>query len=159
MGKTRLALEGATAAGPAYPAGVWLADLAPLADPELVPAAPAAALGVREAPGRPLVATLIGALRPRRLLLVLDNCEHLLDACARLAEALLRACPRVTILATSREPLGIMGETAWRLSSLALPWPPPAPRSQPARRHRDAGGAEAVRLFVDRARAVRPASP
>src|SRR5262245_23669689 len=90
-GKTRLALEAAGALRPAYPDGVWLAELAPLADPALVPEAVATALGVREEPGRPLVATLADALRPKRLLLVLDNCEHLLAACAALAEALLRA--------------------------------------------------------------------
>ena len=92
-GKTRLALQAAADALEAYPDGVWLVELAALADPALVPQAVAAAVGVREEPGRPLLATLTDALRPKRLLLVLDNCEHLLDACARLADALLRACP------------------------------------------------------------------
>ena len=106
MGKTRLALRVAADVVPEYPDGVWLAELAALADPALVPQAVAAAVGVREAPGRALPATLADALRPRRLLLVLDNAEHLVDACARLADALLRASPGLTILATSREPLG-----------------------------------------------------
>ena len=122
-----------------YPDGVWLVELAALADPALVPQAVAAAVGVREEPGRPLLATLTGALRPRRLLLLLDNCEHLLEACARLADALLRACPHLTVLATSREALGIAGETAWRVPSLVAPRPPrpPAPLA--------GGGADAVR--------------
>src|SRR5262249_40856808 len=88
-GKTRLALQAAAELLGAYPDGAWLVELAALSDPALVPQAVAAAVGVREEPGRPLLATLTDALRPRRLLLVLDNCEHLLDACARLAEALL----------------------------------------------------------------------
>src|SRR5262249_16616015 len=138
---------------PAYPDGVWLAELDALRDPGLVPAAVAAPLGVREEPGRPLLATLADALRPRRLLLVLDNCEHLLDASARLADARLRAGPRLTPLATSREALGIAGETVWRVPSLALPTVPdphhPPPVETLAR-------CEAVALFVDRAQAVQP---
>ena len=129
-------------------------ELAALRDPGLVPQAVAAAVGVREEPGRPLLATLTDALRPKRLLLVLDNCEHLLDACARLADALLRACPHLTVLATSREALGIAGETVWRVPSLAAPGgaatarhPPPV---EALTRY------EAVALFVDRARAVQP---
>src|SRR4029453_7040316 len=94
----------------AYPDGVWLAELAALADPALVPQAVAVAVGVREEPGRPLLPTLTAALAPRRVLLVLDNGEHLLDACARLVDALLRACPHVRLLCTSREALGIAGE-------------------------------------------------
>jgi predicted ATPase len=149
-GKTRLALQAAADALEAYPDGVWLVELAPLADPALVPQAVAAALGVREEPGRPLAATLTDALTPKRLLLVLDNCEHVLEACARLADALLRACPRLRVLATSREALGIGGETAWRVPSLTLPdaeHPPPIGALLQA---------EAVRLFIDRALAVRP---
>ena len=153
-GKTRLALQVAADALEAHPDGVWLAELGALADPALVPQAVAAAVGVREEPGRPLVATLTDALRPKRLLLVLDNCEHLLDACARLADALLRACPHATVLATSREALGIAGETAWRVPSLSLPAPrdaePPLPPEALTRY-------EAVRLFVDRAVAAQPA--
>src|SRR4029453_14509332 len=106
---------------PGFADGVWLVELAALADPALVPQAVGTAGGVREEPGRPLLATLTDALRHRHLLLLLDNCEHLLDACARLADALLRACPHLTVLATSREGLGIGGEVTWRVPSLALP--------------------------------------
>ena len=104
-----------------YPQGVWLADLAPIADPAGVPAAVADAVGVREEVGQPLLATLVAALRLRHLLLVLDNCEHLLDACALLVQALLRGCPGVTVLATSREGIGLAGEIVWRVPSMALP--------------------------------------
>jgi transcriptional regulator with XRE-family HTH domain len=110
VGKTRLALQAAAGALPAYPDGVWLVELAPLADPARVPQAVAAALGVREEAGRPLLETLTDALRPRRLLLVLDNCEHLVEAAARLVDALLRGCPGLRVLATSRELLGIAGD-------------------------------------------------
>ena len=136
--------------GAPFPDGVWLAELAALADQALVPHAVAAAVGVLEQPGRPLMATLADTLRPRRLLLVLDNCEHLVAACAALVETLLRACPDVVILATSREPLGIAGEAPFRVPSLALPDP----------QHLPPIGAlaqvEAVRLFADRAAVVRP---
>ena len=150
VGKTRLALQIAAEVRPAYADGVWLVDLAALPDPALVPQAVAGALGVREEPGRPLLATLTDALRPRHILLVLDNCEHLLDACARLADALLRACPTLTVLATSREALGIHGDVPWRVPSLAVPdaqYPPSAP-------HLSAYAA--ARLFIDRARAAWP---
>jgi non-specific serine/threonine protein kinase len=152
VGKTRLALEAAGALRPAYPDGVWLAELAALADPALVAHAVAAATGVREQPGRPLAATLADALRDKRLLLVLDNCEHLVEACARLAEALLRACPALTVLATSREALGVAGEAPWRVPSLTLP---PLPDDGPAPAAALAG-VEAVLLFAARAAAARP---
>src|SRR5262249_10870600 len=102
-GKTRLALQAAAkalvpaAGGGAVPDGVWLVELAALTDPGLVPQAVAGVVGVREEPGHPLLATLAAALRPKRLLLLLDNCEHLLEACAHLADGLLRACPTLTI--------------------------------------------------------------
>ena len=150
VGKTRLALEVAGQTAGAWPDGVWLVELAPLAEPGLVTQAVAAALGVREVAGQPLAATLAERLGRRRLLLVLDNCEHLLDACARLAEALLRACPTLTILATSREALGLAGETVFRVPSLTLP-DPDHPPPVAALTH-----SEAVRLFVDRALAVLP---
>jgi predicted ATPase len=149
-GKTRLALQAAAAVLDAYPDGVWLAELGALADPGNVPQAVAAAVGVREEPGRPLLATLTDALKPRRLLLVLDNCEHLVDACARLADALLRACPQVHLLATSREALGIAGETPRRVPSLALP-DARQPPSAEAVAH-----SEAVRLFAERAATAAP---
>ena len=150
-GKTRLALQAAADALEASPDGVWLAELAALADPALVPQAVAAAVGVREEPGRPLLATLTDALRPKRLLLVLDNCEHLLDACARLADALLRACPHLRVLATSREALGIAGEVPYRVPSLALP-----DAQRTGRPPRALAPSEAVRLFVERAAVVQP---
>jgi non-specific serine/threonine protein kinase len=161
VGKTRLALEAAGALRPAYPDGIWLAELAALADPALVPQAVATATGVRERPGRPLVATLTDALEPKRLLLVLDNCEHLVAACARLADALLRACPHLTVLATSREALGIAGETVWRVPSLSAPEETGAAgREVPAAGAPDVAGDlaryAAVRLFCERAAAVRP---
>ena len=153
-GKTRLALTTAAGLVAAYPDGVWLVELAALTDAALAPHAVAAALGVREEAQRPLIATLAEALHAKRLLLVLDNCEHLIAACAALAQTLLGACPRLQILATSREALGIAGETAWCVPSLALP---PAPSST-----KDAGVEdelmryEAVRLFVDRATSALP---
>jgi predicted ATPase len=154
VGKTRLALQAAADASGAYPDGVWLAALAALADAALVPETVAAAVGVREEPGRPLLGSLTDALRPKRLLLVLDNCEHLLDACAALADALLRACPHLHILATSREALGIAGETVWRVPSLSLPDAgDPAHPAPPAALTQS----EAVRLFLDRAVGVQPA--
>jgi predicted ATPase/class 3 adenylate cyclase len=153
-GKTRLALQAAADVLDAHPDGVWLVELAALADPAIVPQTVAAAVGVREAPGRPVLATLTDALKPRRLLLVLDNCEHLLDACARLADALLRACPHLRLLCTSREALGIAGEAAWRVPSLPVPADggaaPPAPGAA------GLAGYAAVRLFAERAAAVRP---
>jgi predicted ATPase/DNA-binding SARP family transcriptional activator/DNA-binding CsgD family transcriptional regulator len=146
-GKTRLALEAARGLVGAYPDGAWLVELAPLSDPELVPQAVATTLGVREQPGSPLLDALLGALRDREMLLVLDNCEHLIDAAARLAQVLLNSCPRLRVLATSREPLGVGGEVVWRVAPLSLP------------ATADGGSTveglaryEAVRLFVDRAR-------
>src|SRR6185437_12873063 len=91
-GKTRLALQVAADLVEAYPDGVWLVELAPLADPDLIPGVVAAALAAREVPGEPILTTLFAALLSRQILLVLDNCEHLIDACARLVEALLRHC-------------------------------------------------------------------
>jgi non-specific serine/threonine protein kinase len=159
MGKTRLALRAASDAQVAQADGVWLADLGSLADPALVPQVVAAAVGVREEPGQPLLTTLTDALRRKRLLLVLDNCEHLLDAAARCAAALLRACPGVRVLATSREALGLAGETVWTVPPLTVP--PDGRRGGPGGTD-DAldGGAlaryAAVRLFADRAVSVRP---
>src|SRR6266536_2676743 len=120
VGKTRLALQLAGEALDAYADGVWLVELAPLVDPALVPQTVAAVLGVQEELGRPLLDTLAEALRSRQQLLVLDNCEHLVAACASLADRLLRACRHLEILATSREALGIAGETAWWVPTFAL---------------------------------------
>ena len=148
VGKTRLALKVATTLAEGYPGGAWLVELAPVADPVLVPAAVATALGARERPGQPLTETLASHLHHRRMLLVLDNCEHLIDAVAALAEVLLRACPDLRVLATSREALGIPGEAVWPVPPLAAP-----PLDDTAL---SLGGYEAVRLFVDRAVAAEP---
>ena len=120
-GKTRLALAVASELVEGFEDGVWMVDLAPLADPSLVAQAVASTLGVREQPGRSLTETLSDYLASKKVLLVLDNCEHLIEACAELAEALLRSCPELRVLATSREALGITGEVAWPVPSLSLP--------------------------------------
>ncbi|MGI8552118.1 MAG: ATP-binding protein [Dehalococcoidia bacterium] len=194
-GKTRLALAVAAGCLPGQPTladgwnpetvplhvpdGVWLVELAAIGEPALVPQAVAAMFGLREQPGRTLVETLVGALQSKRLLLVLDNCEHLVDACAALAAALLRVCPDVRILATSRESLGIDGEAVWRVPSLSLPSlslfdeayttgqspvshvgmgsAPPAAAAGPGSDLLSAVlESEAVQLFLDRARLVQP---
>ena len=110
-GKTRLALEAARALDAELAGAVWFVDLAPLGDPALVDAELAATLGVAEQVSQPLIEAVADALRGRQALLVLDNCEHLVDACAAAAEALLRAAPSLRILATSRETLRVPGET------------------------------------------------
>jgi predicted ATPase/DNA-binding SARP family transcriptional activator/DNA-binding CsgD family transcriptional regulator len=152
-GKTRLALAvaGDLAGRGAFRDGVWLVELAGLSDPALVPRAVAAALGVPEAPTCPLLATLAGALRGRELLLVLDNCEHLVAACAECCGALLAAAPGLHILATSRVVLGVPGENPWPVPPLSLP-----PAERPATPSALANS-EAVQFFVDRARWRRPA--
>src|SRR5260370_11038948 len=123
IGKTRLALELAQEVIPTYTDGVALAEFAALADPFLVPQVVASALRVQEQPGRPLLQTLVDALRSRQLLLVLDNCEHLVQTCAELAETLLRACQQARILATSRQPLRIGAAHACRPPPPAVPRP------------------------------------
>ncbi|MBV9544512.1 MAG: tetratricopeptide repeat protein [Chloroflexi bacterium] len=150
IGKTRLALRLASDLVDAFVDGVWLVQLAPVADKVLVPWTVAAALGVHEQPGRPIVVSLAERLARGHALLVLDNCEHLVSACAELSEGLLRACPSLRILATSRQSLGAEGETAFPVPPLALPAP-----TSPA----DRDGLqqfEAVRLFVERASAAAP---
>ena len=149
-GKTQLALQVAAGLVDAFPDGVWLVELAPLQAPHLVPYAVAAVLGRRERAGEALIDTLVAYLKARELLLVLDNCEHLIDACADLAERLLAGCPRVRLLATSRERLRIGAETTWRVPS--LPAPDPRATLAPA----DLLAYPAVRLFVERAQAVQP---
>ncbi len=140
VGKTRLAIQvSAQVAGESsqFPQGVWYVDLAPITDPELVPLTVARALGLPDQPGRSTMDTLLRFVRDRHLLVVLDNCEHLLDASAELVVALLSGAPRLTLLATSREAIGVAGEVSWRVPSLSL-------------------ADEAIALFTDRARHARP---
>ena len=150
-GKTRLALEVARDLVSIYPDGVWLATLAQLSEGDLVPQAVATALQVPERPGQPLTDTLVEASEANELLLVLDNCEHLVEAAADLVDTLLDSCPHLRVLATSREPLGISGEVNWVVPLLSLP----------AKANEESNGeatiesllrSEALRLFVDRAR-------
>jgi predicted ATPase/DNA-binding CsgD family transcriptional regulator len=144
-GKTRLALE--VAAGLLTDAGdgVWFADLAPLGDPDHVAVAVADVLGVRREPDRPVLDALVAAVGGRSLLVVLDNCEHLIGACAKLADTLLRGCPNLALLATSREPLGIDGEYVYPVPSMGVPADGDDAEAIRA--------SEAVRLFEDRAAA------
>jgi predicted ATPase len=149
VGKTRVALEVARAlSGPLFPDGAWLVELAPLSDAGRIPQAIAAALGLREEPGRSFGEVLLDALRPRRLLLVLDNCEHLVQACAELAHAILRECPAISIVATSREPLGIAGETVLGVPPLACPRTSAGESLDELQRY------DAARLFAERAAAA-----
>jgi predicted ATPase/class 3 adenylate cyclase len=150
-GKTRLALQVAADLLDGSDDGVWLVELAPLTDPALIPQMVAAVLKVSEEPGKPLMQTLVDSLQSKKLLLILDNCEHLLTACARLADTLLRFCPEVTILASSREGLGIAGERTYRVPSLSLP---DTRRLSPLEVLEQY---EAVRLFTERARFHQPA--
>jgi predicted ATPase/class 3 adenylate cyclase len=135
-GKTRLAVQVAAQMAGEFDNGVWWVDLAPITDPDLLPAVVARAFGLPDQPGLSTMDTLRWFLRERQMLVVLDNCEHLLDACAVLVAEILGAAARVTLLATSREPIGVAGELSWRVPSLPL-------------------ADEAIELFVDRARHVR----
>jgi non-specific serine/threonine protein kinase len=146
-GKTRLALQLAAEELPGFPGGVWQLELAPFGDAPLVLPALAALLGLRELPGLPLVDLVLDYLRAKHVLLVLDNCEHLIEECARLTDQLLRACPHLRIVATSREALGIAGESVYRVPSLGLPETAELGPAALAR-------CEAVQLFLDRAGAV-----
>jgi len=144
-GKTRLSLQVAADCLERFPDGTWFVELAALSDPSLVPQTVATVLSLKEEPGKPISQTLTDCLKDNRLLLLLDNCEHLLDGCARLADTLLRRCPQVTICASSREALGIQGEQAYRVPSLSLPDPKQVHTSA------SVGRFEAVQLFSDRA--------
>ena len=146
-GKTRLALAIAERVAPRYDAVAWI-ELAPLSDPALLTQHVATALGISEAAGGTLAQALVDALRDRATLLVLDNCEHLLDATSGLADTVLRGCPRLTILATSRQALGVSVEAAWLVPLLGVP-AADASLEQLAE-------CDAVRLFVDRARGAMP---
>src|SRR2546428_5047373 len=121
IGKTRLALQAASELLGDFRDGVWLVELAPISTPDLVPHTIASTLGVSEQPGRPLSEALVTYLEGRRLLLILDNCEHVVDPTARLVEVLLHSCPQVHVLATSRETFGIGGEIVRRVPSLSVP--------------------------------------
>ena len=148
MGKTRLAQQAAAEMLDAYRDGVWFVDLAPLGDPALVPSALAHVLQVKEAAGQPLLTVLCNHLRTREALLILDNCEHVLDGCARMTEALLRDAAQVTVMATSREALHLAGECAFPLAALALP--------DPRADVKNIARSDAVQLFAERARQHRP---
>ena len=150
IGKTRLALQLAAGVVDTYADGAWFVELAPISDPDLVVNAVASALGVPDEPGRPASETLHGFIKERALLLVLDNCEHLVLACAQLARDVLQAGRSVTILATSREPLHVSGEVTLPLATLPAPNPADEYLLDALRKY------AAVRLFLDRAIAVRP---
>ena len=147
VGKTRLALQVGAEVLPRYRDGVWLCELGPLGNAQLVPMAIAGALSVQQRSGQSMSESVVAACERRELLLVLDNCEHLLDAAAQMVDAIESACPAVRVLATSREGLGVSGERIMVLRSLALPAEGVSPD--------DAAEIEAVRLFVDRAAAIR----
>jgi predicted ATPase/class 3 adenylate cyclase len=148
IGKTRLLLQVAADVMDQYPDGVWFVELAPVADARLVTQVVASVLGVKEETGCPVVEALVKRVKDRQLLLILDNCEHLVHACAKLADTLLSAAPAIRILVSSREPLQIGGEQNFPLTPLSLPLP-----------NADLNGvarAEAVQLFVERARLQQP---
>jgi predicted ATPase len=149
-GKTRLSVQVASALLDRFPDGLWLVELAPVLDPLLVPRATAMTIGLRDEPQRPVIDMLCDYLHDKKMLIILDNCEHLVEACARMADKVLHAAPDVRILASSREALGIGGEVTYRVPSLGLPdlgqLPPLESLSQ----------YEAVKLFIDRARSAVP---
>ncbi len=149
IGKTRLLLRLLAALADDYPDGIWLVELGDLRQAELVVSRVATAIGVAQEPGVPLIDTLTDALRTRRLLLALDNCEHLIDACASLCQRLLAGSPGLQVVATSREALRVAAEAVWQVPPLALP---PAGLTSAA----DLAGYDAVRLFADRAAAAVP---
>ncbi len=146
-GKTRLALQLAWQQRAAFPEGVWFVDLAPLREGQRIAPAVAAALGLREETHSPLIDHLCAHLAQRQALIVLDNCEHLIDAAAALADALVERCAALTIVATSREALGVIGEQVVAVRTLSLP----ATADLAAMRE-----SEAVRLFIDRAGLAQP---
>jgi predicted ATPase len=151
IGKTRLSLQVAADLLASFPDGVWLFELAPLADPALVLQTVTTALGLREERDRLLLDILTDYLRAKDVLLVLDNCEHLVEAAAQLTTSLLRACPRLHIIASSREALGVPGEMPYRVPPLAIPDARQLPPVEALAKY------EAVELFIERARTVMPA--
>jgi predicted ATPase/class 3 adenylate cyclase len=148
IGKTRLALDVASAVQNAFKDGVWFVELAPVSEPALVTRTVASVVDVHEEPGRPLQETLLDFLRHRELLIVLDNCEHLVGACAQLAENVLHSSGGARVLATSREALGIDGEVAWRVPSLIAAAPDEVSSAQQLMDY------AATQLFVQRAQAA-----
>ncbi len=148
-GKTRLAIELATQLLETFPDGVWFVDLAPMTNPMLIPQAIASVLGVQDQSGRMPLDILSSYLQTRQILLILDNCEHLVAVCAQVVQSLLHASPRLRVLVTSREKLYVMGETAWPVRSLSLP---DINDQTPAQASRS----DAVHLFVERACSVLP---
>jgi predicted ATPase/class 3 adenylate cyclase len=151
VGKTRLALRVAELELDRNPDGVWLVELGQLQEPALVPQLVADVLGVRQSPGEALLATLIRTLRPLSVMLLLDNCEHVIEACTALVHDLVRNCAHVTILTTSREGLGINGESVWRVPPLSIP-PDTGDRTTVEQIEQS----EAAQLFFHRARAALP---
>jgi predicted ATPase len=149
-GKTRLAIEVASRSIDAFPDGVWLVDLAALSDPRLVPQAVAQAFALNEQPARPVMEALSDYLASKKLLLVLDNVEHLLEGCVQFVDLILRRSPHVAMLVTSSERLAITGELTYRVPSLTVPEASDTLRPETVSRY------EAVRLFVERAKLVRP---
>ncbi|RMD95974.1 MAG: adenylate/guanylate cyclase domain-containing protein [Bacteroidetes bacterium] len=156
-GKTRLAIRVARELPATYEDGLWLTEFAALAEADLVPQAVAFTLGVREQTGRSIHESLVNYLQSRKTLLILDNCEHLITACAQLAATLLASCPGVKILATSREPLGVPGEVVWAVPPLSLPepqpWRNPASETDARRAYEQS---EAVQLLLVRAQEASP---
>jgi predicted ATPase/DNA-binding CsgD family transcriptional regulator len=156
-GKTRLSLQVASELLGEYEDGIWFIEFASISDPEFVPQTVASALEIKEQAGRPLLDALISHLSTRHVLFLLDNCEHLVTACAQLAETLLQKCSHLKILATSREILGITGEAAWNVPPLSLPvqrpWINPASAQETLQAYEDS---ESVQLFVARAQAATP---
>lgn len=146
VGKTRIALQVAAGATHHFRDGVWLVELGTLDDPELIPKQVAVAMGVQEQADRPIAATLLEVASRKEALLVLDNCEHLIEGVAVLADQLLRSCPGVRLLATSREPLGVSGETLWTVPP--MPLPAVGLDADPDL----LGAIESISLFIDRAR-------
>ena len=149
-GKTRLSLEVGAAILDQFPDGVWLAELAPVSDAALVPQAVLSILSLREDPRRTAFESLTDYLREKSLLLLLDNCEHLIPACAQLADGLLRACPGLKMIASSREALGVAGEVAYRVPSLSTPDPGHMPSLDELR------DVDSIRLFLERASTAMP---
>ena len=150
IGKTRLAQQVLAAAVDEFPDGVWFVELSDLRQPDLVVSRVASVIGVTEEPSRPLLETLAAALQPRRMLLALDNCEHLIDACAHVCQRLLASSPGLRLLATSREPLRVAAERVWQVSALSIA--PDDTVVTPA----EASSYDAMRLFADRAAASLP---